>query len=62
MIKGIWSMIEVYCGDKNKHKDKDVQLEVVQGVFNGYFYNCPHYKDENRQESIRHKRRYICRY
>ncbi len=53
MIKGIWNMIEVYCGDKNKHKDKDVQLEVVQGVFNGYFYNCPHYKDENRQEGER---------
>lgn len=47
MIKGIWNMIDVYCGDKTKHKVLP-KLEVVQGVFNGYFYNCPKYKEENR--------------
>lgn len=52
MIKGIWNMIEVYCGDKTKHNEP-IQLEVVQGVYNGYFYNCPNYKEENRKQGER---------
>jgi hypothetical protein len=52
MIKGIWDMIEVYCGDKHKHGDdcdKLPKLEIVQGVYNGYFYNCPKYRDDRRE-------------
>lgn len=53
MIKGIWNMIEVYCGDKSKHGDNLPKLEVVQGVFNGYFYNCPKYRDDQREPGER---------
>lgn len=53
MIKGIWNMIEVYCGDKSRHGDELHKLEVVQGVFNGYFYNCPKYRDDNREPGER---------
>jgi hypothetical protein len=52
LIKGIWDMVEVYCGDTIKHSEPQ-KLEIVQGVFNGYFYNCPKYRDENREEGER---------
>ena len=52
MIKGLWSIIKVYCCDFERHKEA-VELEVVQSGFNGYFYACPKYHDWSRENGER---------
>lgn len=49
MIKGIWTMIEPYCG--NGHEE-DVKLDITEGPFS-LFYSCPKYHEANRDEGER---------
>lgn len=52
MIKGLWSIIKVYCCDFDRHKDA-VELEIIENGFNGYFYACPKYHTFNREQKER---------
>lgn len=44
MVKNIWKMIKVYCG--NNH-DELLELQVENGMYQ-LFYACPRYHIENR--------------
>ena len=49
MIKNIWSLISIYCGNH----DEDTSIELVPHAGNdnmGMFYSCPKYYNENRDE------------
>lgn len=49
MIKNIWNMIEVYCGNNHKEEQK---MEIQNGMYQ-MFYACPKYHIENRNPEER---------